>query len=172
LVVFLLGFIGCEALLPQVVIDASQAVDSGFLSNQFTFGNQAVYPVEIAYLTIYIVDVSWPKPFNSQFQNIGIWCPNVTIKIKGRDSGTVKIGNMFSMVDTNNPPTKISEGSKFVIKATYKLPISSLTKTDSALFECARDSSGNTIWIKKPIGKYANYKCDYGFVDISKINGD
>jgi hypothetical protein len=154
----ILAVIGYDFLWPKIVIDYSQAVAFGLTSSQFTFSNQPRYPVEISH-----VDVI-PIGFSANVTNqLKVVVKDMTIRqnyngdqIGGKDSITVEVDSFLHFA---NIPT-VNEGSKIIVRITYKLPVLKIQKTDSALFERARDSTGNGIWIKKPLGKLAYYKTE------------
>jgi hypothetical protein len=150
LIILVLGFLGYGALWPKVTIDVSPAVASNFLSYQFTFANQACYPIKVVSTRIEAIHLSWP---GNDVKNLGFMRNYTGIQIDGRESITMKFDN-FKMTNTN----KLDEGSIIIIKITYRLPLLKIDKTDSALFEVARDNGGNPIWVKRPLGKYANYE--------------
>jgi hypothetical protein len=76
-------------------------------------------------------------------------------ELGGKDFITLEIDRLFYFPNQG----KITEGSKIIIRITYELPIPfHYSKEDSALFEAGKDASGNPIWIKKPMGGYANYR--------------
>ena len=149
------GFLGYDALWPKVVINSSPAVDSGILSYQFEFANQPSYPVKI--LTVIVSPKDFFTTTGNEFENVsfrGIYDSDV--QIGGRESIIMSLYTAFHLPVGSKP----KNGSKVVIRITYKLPLLKIEKTDSALFEVATDVSGNPIWIKKPIGDFDNYKPD------------
>jgi hypothetical protein len=161
IVSFIALLIGYRDLWPKVVIEPSQAIDPAFLSYQFTFENQPCYPIKISSVVITAVHLSWPSGNNEMS---GMTFSNLysDTSISGKDSITIKLDKAFTFPNAG----KLEEGSKAIIKIYYILPLIRLKIADSALFEAGRDVAGNQIWLKRPLGKLANYK-DRSFIIIT-----
>jgi len=168
-----LGLFGYEALWPKVIIDPSAAVDSGILSYEFTFANQACYPIKVDRIDLYVIKLSWPNlswAFSSRnwpndigsMQGIGFRYDYKQVKIGGRNSIAMKLNPEFAF--EGYPVGKLKDGSKMAIKITYRLPLLRLQKTDCQFFESGQDIGGNPVWLKKPmenLGDETNYSIFY-----------
>lgn len=152
-----IGFFGYSELWPKVIIEPSPATSQGLLSYQMNFQNQACYPVKVTSVVIAIVNLKWLAHTNPPavltMDNLATMTQFSHLQIGGHDSTTIKC-NQFRF----ESPPKLFDGSKVILTITYRLPMIHIEKSDSVLFESATDNSGNSIWIKKPIGKFANYK--------------
>jgi hypothetical protein len=161
--------IGYDGLWPKVVIEPSSAVDSGVTIYQFTLANQPCYPVKIISVDMSPINLTLTNQagWSMEFSNVTFHYPytNKNVQIGGRDSITIKIGNIFRFTPLSN---KLKEGTKMVARITYQMPLIKIEKTDSALFEAAQDSNGNPMWIKKPIGQFINYKPTTVFIMFPK----
>jgi hypothetical protein len=156
LLTLVLAAIGYDSLWPKILIDSSQVAAKGFAASQFTFANQTVYPVKIDHLDVIPIDF-----YSSGSTNTGLSFKYMTLRtmyadteISGKDFITIGVDDSMGF----QAQSKVAENSKMIVKITYELPLLKVKKTDSALFEMAHDLNGNPMWIKKPLGRYTNYK--------------
>lgn len=152
--------IGYDSLWPKVVIDSSSAVDSGFVSRQFIFANQPIYPVKVLSTLVGALHVSAPTEnpkISTAIIGIAFQDNYTNVTIAGKDSVTLRIDRQFDVSLGN-----IRDHSQIMVRVTYRIPLPfmNIDMKDTALFEAARDDSGKQIWIKKPPGRMANYNPD------------
>jgi len=150
-----LALFGHDQLWPIVIIDSSPATDSGFLSYQFAFSNRPYYPIRMASVAVSAIDVRWLDGFGDEGGIKGMRFVNnyADVRVGPSDAVTLKLDNIFDYTAAR----KLKPSSRILISVKYQFPLHSTVKTDSALFEVARDSSGNELWIKKPLTALGRY---------------